>query len=133
MIFSEKSVKDAPELRAVAEEAANVRPIIFGRLLWSREFIVIADDSSATTYLQEMRLQSVDKEVYRFGDVANTVKKTVGSSVDWAKEELKIKYSYVIELPSDVGFILAANKIEAVAKEAKAATFVIAKHAANVE
>lgn len=54
-----------------------------------------------------------------------------GSSIDWARGTLRIKYPYTIELRGEYDFVLDAESIENVADEAKAATLVIARYAAQ--
>lgn len=52
-----------------------------------------------------------------------------GTSIDWARGSLNIKYPYTIELRGYFGFVLPAKFIVGAAEEARAAAFAIARNA----
>lgn len=76
-------------------------------------------------------MRKVDGKSYRVGPAANTLYPAAGGSDDWAKGVVGMKYSYTIELRDQgrYGFILPASFIQPTAKEALAATKVIAEAA----
>lgn len=68
---------------------------------------------------------------YTVGPAANTLYPASGGSDDWAKGVVGMKYAYTIELRDQgrYGFVLPASFIDMTAKEAWAATKVIAEAA----
>lgn len=77
-------------------------------------------------------MEHVDHKHYGVGDSSHILLQVAhGSSFDWARGTLAIKYPYTIELRGYYSFVLGAENIQTVADEAKAATFVFARHAAN--
>ena len=57
---------------------------------------------------------------YTIGSAAKVIYPASGISIDWAKGELGIPYTYTVELPDtgDHGFLLPASSIESVGREA---------------
>ncbi|GIY91007.1 carboxypeptidase B [Caerostris darwini] len=58
-------------------------------------------------------IASVHGQYYRHGTIANTIYPAAGSSVDWAYEKARIKYSFAIELRDTgrQGFLLSNSQI----------------------
>lgn len=76
-------------------------------------------------------MYKIDNKVYAAGPVS-WIEQTGGSSLDWAKN-FGIEYTYAIELrdEGEFAFELPAELIDVTAQEAKAATFVFARHVAD--
>ncbi|XP_077990849.1 carboxypeptidase B-like [Glandiceps talaboti] len=64
-------------------------------------------------------LSAVFGTKYTYGDVANTLYASAGSSLDWAYGVKNVKYSYVLELrdTGEYGFLLPEDQIEPTAIE----------------
>lgn len=81
----------------------------------------------------EQIMENIDHKHYGVGDSTHILHSIApGSSFDWARGSLGIKYPYTVELRGYYGFILKAENILKVAKEAKSAVLVFARYAANV-
>lgn len=76
-------------------------------------------------------IQKIDGKVYTVGPAGSTLYPAAGGSDDWAKGDLKFKYSYTIELRDEgrYGFMLPANQIIKSGEESMAFVRVIAKAA----
>lgn len=68
---------------------------------------------------------------YTVGPAANTLYPASGGSDDWAKGDMKMKYTYTIELRDNgrYGFVLPASYIQPTAREGLAALRVIGQAA----
>lgn len=75
-------------------------------------------------------IRNVGGKVYTTGPAGSTLYPAAGGSDDWAKGDLKFKYSYTIELRDEgrYGFMLPANQIIPSGEEALAFARVIAKN-----
>ena len=71
-------------------------------------------------------------KVYTIGPAGSTLYPAAGGSDDWAKGDLKLKYSFTIELRDEgrYGFMLPANQIIASGEESLAFVRVIARNLA---
>lgn len=79
-------------------------------------------------------MEGVKQQIYKVGTTKEVLRTTgSGSSMDWARGALHIKYPYTVELRGHYGFITPAHMIETIANEAKAATFVFAQNASESE
>lgn len=74
-------------------------------------------------------MRAVQGKVYTVGPAGSTLYPASGGSDDWAKGDLKVKYSYTVELRDEgnYGFILPANEIIPSGEEVLAFLRVIAK------
>ncbi|KAG8196506.1 hypothetical protein JTE90_012322 [Oedothorax gibbosus] len=64
-------------------------------------------------------ISNVHGQWYRYGTIAQTIYPAAGSSVDWAYEKAKVKYSFAIELRDTgrQGFLLSNTQIIPTAEE----------------
>lgn len=74
-------------------------------------------------------IKAVDGKVYTVGPAGSTLYPASGGSDDWAKGDLKFKYSYTVELRDEgrYGFMLPANQIIQSGEESLAFVKVLAK------
>lgn len=74
------------------------------------------------------KIRSQNQAYYTVGPAAATLYPAAGGSDDWAKGDLKTKYSYTMELRDTgyYGFVLPASEIIKAAKDAYIFTDVVA-------
>ncbi|XP_070577614.1 carboxypeptidase B-like [Ptychodera flava] len=88
---------------------------------WGYRRIRPADYTEQVKYAAKgvAALEAVYGTKYTYGDVANTLYVSAGSSLDWAYGVINAKYSYVLELrdTGENGFLLPEDQIEPTAIE----------------
>ncbi|CAK9294701.1 unnamed protein product [Gordionus sp. m RMFG-2023] len=87
--------------------------------MWMYPFAYTYDNAPDHEELSDlMREAKKSAPNYKIGSVAQLLYAVTGSSLDWAYDDMKIKYSFVIELKDmGHGFLLPSTKILPVASE----------------
>ncbi|XP_054721046.1 carboxypeptidase B-like [Uloborus diversus] len=77
------------------------------------------DDHMKVLQAASSAISNVHGQYYRYGTISNTIYPAAGSSVDWAYEVAKVKYSFAVELRDTgrQGFLLSNTFIIPTAEE----------------